>query len=562
MSEVNPFEPWRPRHGPDDQQRPSEENAPPWRVPAPDPEEDEREPEWYRRPRAPEPAWTPQKDSPRGSGAIFVWLTIGLIVLALVVWAANGGTHLSRVVAASAALWVGLLLAIVVGTQWSWYGRLAWAVSGVLAMFLCWLFVPTTEGNSLLEAENVLARMRGLPPGDIAAFNAQAADRQAISQDFWRYRDDLRNAERNWVRLTVDKEIAEADNERGHDPQAALARLRQVKASLSMTEHYGPFAPQLLQARRRALESQAAALENELKELTAKKKYKQAADRARVAMAEVDPEARELGLDQELSDRLRDWRRNNVVAWARAAEIELKNLEREEKYVEVAAEGSRAVVELRPEVEQALGGNGGGEPTILSGLYACRKRALTARVMKANEELALLNKEGKHVDVPVQARKYEAEFRDENIVLGNHVSLPGAFVPARELALKRRAEILCKSLEELLRSMNYSAVATRAKEAVKEMDEEGRAIAKSDWREPITALRRKALSVRLDQARVTAREQLKKDQYRAMGETGEKAYTDLADEAEAVGLRNEVEKFRADCRVFAKLAKDGNVEKK
>jgi hypothetical protein len=29
-----------------------------------------------------------------------------------------------------------------------------------------------------------------------------------------------------------------------------------------------------------------------------------------------------------------------------------------------------------------------------------------------------------------------------------------------------------------------------------------------------------------------------------------------------VGLRGDVEKFRADCRVFAKLAKDGNVEKK
>src|SRR5439155_923281 len=76
----------------------------------------------------------------------------------------------------------------------------------------------------------------------------------------------------------------------------------------------------------------------------------------------------------------------------------------------------------------------------LMGLDACRRRALTARVKKANEELALLNKERKYFDVPQQARKYEAEFRAENAALGSPVALPGAFVPARELALRGRAE--------------------------------------------------------------------------------------------------------------------------
>jgi hypothetical protein len=432
-------------------------------------------------------------------------------------------------------------------------------------MTLCWMFVPTTEGNSLWRAESVLVRTNETAPGDLAAFNAQAADRREISQDYWRFRDDLRNAERNWMAQTIKKEIAEAERDRVRDPQAALTRLRQVKTTLSGTEHYGQFASQVTHARRQALEAQATALENELKDLTAKKKFKQAADRARVALVEVDPEARDVGLDQELSQRLREARHRNAEAWSRAAEIELRNLEREEKYAEVAVRGAELVAELRPELDAQPGQKVGvqeQEESLLSGLYACRKRALSARVQQANDVLAALNKAGKYDQVPARASKYEAEFRDENTALGNAVSLAGSFLPARETALKRRADAVCKTLDVLLKTQQFTEVAKRGKEAVKELDEEGRAIGKSDWRDPITALRRKALSARLDAARVTAREQLKKDQYRAMGETGEKAYTDLADEAEAVGLRGEVEKFRADCRVFAKLAKDGNVEKK
>src|SRR5262245_1190807 len=147
MPDVNPFEPWRPRSSPGDEGRRPPDQAPPWRRPR-DPEE-EPEPAWHRQPRAAEPAWTP-RDEParRGSGGTLVWLTIGLIVLSLALGAVNGRTHVSRVAASAAALWVGLLLAIVVGSEWRWYGRLAWAVSGLAGMVLCWMFVPTTDGNS------------------------------------------------------------------------------------------------------------------------------------------------------------------------------------------------------------------------------------------------------------------------------------------------------------------------------------------------------------------------------------------------------------------------------
>ena len=120
------------------------------------------------------------------------------------------------------------------------------------------MFVPTTEGNSLCRAESVLARTNETPPGDLSACNAQAADRRQMSQDFWRFAEVLRNAERNWLSLTIKHEIAEAEKERIGDPQAALARLRQVKTTLSGTEHYGQFSGQVTHARRQALEAQAA----------------------------------------------------------------------------------------------------------------------------------------------------------------------------------------------------------------------------------------------------------------------------------------------------------------
>src|SRR5688572_10168803 len=133
MADINPFEPWRPRRSGDDSpgRLPDDDLLRPWRdAPRGDPEPDEGDPEWYRRPRAPEPAWTPEPQKRQGVGAGFIWLTLVLVVVALIVWAANGGSHVSRVGAAGLALWAGLLFAMVLGRAWRWYGRLAWVLCG------------------------------------------------------------------------------------------------------------------------------------------------------------------------------------------------------------------------------------------------------------------------------------------------------------------------------------------------------------------------------------------------------------------------------------------------
>src|SRR5262245_5304436 len=134
-NEINPFEPWRPRRGPEDEgpprDLPDDDMLRPWRdARRPQPSDPESEPEWYRQPRAPEPAWTPDKES-SGGGVGFVWITLGLVVVTLIVWGVNGGSHVSRAGTAGAALWLGLLLALVIGRGWRWWGRLSWVVCGV-----------------------------------------------------------------------------------------------------------------------------------------------------------------------------------------------------------------------------------------------------------------------------------------------------------------------------------------------------------------------------------------------------------------------------------------------
>jgi hypothetical protein len=423
-------------------------------------------------------------------------------------------------------------------------------------MVLCWLFVPTTEGHGLLDAENELAHLRGLPPGDLDGFNAGFTRRREIARDFWRSREDFRSAELRWLRKTVDLEVFQADQHNA-DPAVALARLQLVKDTLSATDHYWQLSPQLTQARRRALESLAAALEKEVDALTAKKLFKEAAGRAQTAKAELSQASGDLGVDQQLTERLMACRRRNALAWAGAAEIELRNLEREEKYAEIARRGAELVADLRPEIELLSNGEAAA---VLARLNGCRKRALRERMAKAEDALAGLLKEGKYAQVPARARQSAAEFQAENDTLGNPLSLPGAFVPVRQAALKRRVEQACRSLEELLAKKNYVAVASRGAEAVRELGEEGREVGKGDWHEPITAVRRQALAARLDLARDAAREQLKKDQYRAMGQTAEKAQAELTAEADAVGLRAELEKFCDGCRTFAKLARAAKVE--
>jgi hypothetical protein len=76
------------------------------------------------------------------------------------------------------------------------------------------------------------------------------------------------------------------------------------------------------------------------------------------------------------------------------------------------------------------------------------------------------------------------------------------------------------------------------------------------WAEPILAVRRQALTALLDVARRAALALLEKDRYKELGEAAEAAHAALAAEADAVGMRGELDRFRDVHRFHARLAGD------
>lgn len=543
-ADINPFEPWRPQPGPDEPRRDVESTR------------REPEPEWYRQPHAPEPAWTPRREG-QGGNAGFVWLSIALVVAALITWAVNGGSHVTRVGAAFLAVWLGLLLAWPVGRGWRWYTRLGLLAAGLAGTVACWLWVPTTGGINLWRAQAVLERTRNLPRGDLAAFSAGAAERNEVSREFSRLRSDIKFAERNWYAGTIRDEVNAADKERVRDPAAAQARLKKLEGVLVGSEHYNTFYQTLHQARRAAMESRLDRLGADLEAQTKRGQFGAAARQARAALQELLPEARSLGMEPDLTSKVRNIRDRNLRAQLAAASSALKQLINAAKYAQVAEDGRRLTADLLPEARELnLQGEVDGE------LLPLRREAIRQRIHRAWEALEELVKKGNYEAVPLRAQQFEKELDGEARLL--NVSPPRLqFLPPRRTALANRANRAVKVLEELLDKKEYAAVASRGAELMRELEPEALASgAPASWAAGLRAARRRALQARLDQARSEARALLKGGRYQAMCEAAEKAFAALSPEAETVGLSKELEKFRDLCRVYARLARQGKVADK
>jgi hypothetical protein len=555
-ADINPFEPWRPRRDPDDQHSEDElrRHWQPGRRDETPSEPDE--PEWYRQPRAPEPVWTPRHQPQNGSPG-FIWVCVALVAAALIVWGVNGATHVSRVATAVLALWLGLLLAWPLGRRRRWYTRLAVAVAGLVGAVACWLWVPTTGGINLWRAEQVVARVRSLPAGDLAAYTAEAAERNRVSSEFGRRRGDIRAAERSWMMRTVTAEMFQAESERLRDPAAAQARLQKVNAAFRRSEHYNQVHSMLFQARRNTLDSRLSRLDADLRDLTRKGEFTAVARRAREAQQELFAEAQELSMEDGLHQRIAEIRIRNLRAHIAAATVRLDALAREQRYAEVAATGRRLVAELQPEAHKLnLEGDLG------RAIDTRRRAALRRRIELAQAELQALLKKGDDEAVPRRAVEYEKELRDEAEALRDQ-TLGNAFKAARRAALDSRARKALAELKELLADRDYAAVARRGDRLTRELEPEAQAIGLgTTWRDPILVVRRKALAARLDQTRTQARALLEKKSYRAMGETGEKAVAELGPEAAAVGMSKEVRQLGDLCRFYARLAKEAKAEGK
>jgi hypothetical protein len=335
FSNLNPFEPWRPREA--RQPAPPVVDARrPWRPPMPEPPfalpvEPKPAPRARRELPVPRPAHTRQRPTPppaelRPDQRALALLFPGLVVLGLAGLIALGGTHLPRVFLALLSLGAGCLIGISLRRQRPWYARLGWVASGLAGAALAGWFAPTTSGLSLWGAYQRLAAAEAIPPGNVAAYTQGQAGRRELVREFPTFREAVETAELSWLRRTVDTAIEQADVKLETDPEEASETLQKLTKDLNGLEHFDSFAPELLGARKRAVQARLEQAVAEVKGLLGKGRFADVADVAIRRAAELRAEAEATGEEPKVTAALRELRRKAAEARLEAARKETDDL--------------------------------------------------------------------------------------------------------------------------------------------------------------------------------------------------------------------------------------------
>jgi hypothetical protein len=300
---VNPFEPWRPRHA--ELVPPPINSRQPWRPPLPpgarrapepplvEPVPQPAQPQKVRRcggcRRPPSTLNTPVSEL-RSDQRVVLALVFGLGVLGLIGLGFLGGIHLPRVFLALLALGVGFSVGISLARRRAWFVRLGWLAVGLTLAALAGWFVPTTEGVSLWSAYAQLRELRNLPPGDLSAYLREAPARKRLVESFPAFTEDVLAGERAWLRRTVDEVIERGDQLLEADPQRASLHLQAAASRLSKGEHFILVQSELQAARRRAFRAWLEAARQEVQELLVKDR-RAAADKVAQLAEELQGEA-------------------------------------------------------------------------------------------------------------------------------------------------------------------------------------------------------------------------------------------------------------------------------
>jgi hypothetical protein len=176
---------------------------------------------------------------------------LGILSFDIMGWL--GGTHAPRLIGLGAS--VGLFIGMAFSTRRDWSARLTWMAAALALAGITLWFVPTMHGNSLYSAYRQVEKLRTLPAGAIAEYHRNAATRRMLMEEFPSFTADLKQAEKAWLRRTVDEAIENADRQLDKDPDTVLVRLHQVEKELSQLEYYGLVRKDLESARRRAVQA-------------------------------------------------------------------------------------------------------------------------------------------------------------------------------------------------------------------------------------------------------------------------------------------------------------------
>jgi hypothetical protein len=557
MSDLNPYEPWRPR--PERGRLPDpEEVLKPWRPPgySPSPSEEppeERDTEWYSGP-ARKPDWSGDaRDMTAGQKWLIV-LTIAILIGGLIAIGVQGPTHVSRIAATGAALWVGLLIALAVSGGWRWYSRVAWAVAGLAGAAACWYFVPTTGGITLAEANRRLNAIRTLPAGEVALFSAGQWERQELFREFPNWKDDIAAAERDWFRRTVTAAVSAADTQRQTDPDAAQESLRKLEDRLTPSPHYDNVWWVLRDARGRVFRSQLVRLEAELERLLKQKQYQKLHARANEGQEKLrrDVAVQPDGIDTNI--RLHAIRERAVKQQVADASAALLALQQGKEHARVATEGRRLLADIAPSARAV-----NLEGVVAEQINNFRRSALTARVDRAIDDMKAALARNDYPAVAELGSRALADLGEEAGLLNSRNDVANRLLPLRQQALLARIQQARSTLDELFAKKSYTAVAAQGETLLRTLQTEAAQTGQEQrLRDSLGIVRKKAVQARLEAARQEVQALLKQDRFLAVGEAGEKAYKEMGVEAGNVGLGAELVRFRDSCRVFADLARKAN----
>jgi hypothetical protein len=331
-----------------------------------------------------------------------------LVVLGLVVLGGLGGEHLPRVFFACLSAGAGWVVGVSLARRRPLRVRMGWVAAGLLGALAVRWFMPTTDGVSLWDAAR-MASATDFAPGD----NAQRYRRTVAERRFPEYAGEIAAAESAWLRRRVDGAIRDADRLLLEDPVRASESLRGLARELCRLQRWGEVRNTLLTARQRvvldavkavhaeleaqlnrgdpagvadtagrlvdapdglatearevgvwddarrqladvrtrALRSRLKAAEERLGATLARGEYTVVADGARDAAAELGAEAKVVGLEGEVRDRLRAVRRQAVRACLEAARHEVAALLARDRFQAIAALGERLGKVMREEAE-------------------------------------------------------------------------------------------------------------------------------------------------------------------------------------------------------------------
>jgi hypothetical protein len=296
-----------------------------------------RRPPPSRPPRSQPPAFQLDPGSRAGLFLLLLLLAAGTLALA-----ALGSAHHLRIFAALGLLGIGC--GVCIGQpRWSWPVRLGWVGAGVLGALAARWFVPTTNCVSLWQAGGLAAETEAIPVLDHRRFYLDARHRKAAMKEFPEFAAEIRAAERAWVRRAAAAAIEATESQLERDPLRAARELRELVWSLSHTDrdHWTEVREDLRPIRQKAVRACVQRLRKEGEVLIAHGEFTAVSQKSEQALAEWWDEVREVGLQEEVQQQLRQVRRKAVLAALDAARREVMPLLARDRHKAVADLGEQ-----------------------------------------------------------------------------------------------------------------------------------------------------------------------------------------------------------------------------